>query len=629
MNWLRLSSFFKLLTLCFALQSAHAWAGDLITSRAYFEDAATTRSFDTVKNEAFTTYEGVLSRGYTKSATWIRLEISPPPTEIKDDQVVLLIKPVYLDQITMFDPLDPRGAERVAGDTTPFQTQEYKSLYHAFVISNVNKPRVVWLRVATTSTTTVVTEALTYSEMVAKEFEEQLFAFCVLAVMGMFMLHGFINWLNHRESLYALFVTRQAYLFMYAATLFGLHRYLLHKVVNPLQLDLLYSYFVVGATAISLVFERKFQLEYMLNKYGRYAWNVLMVWVVVVCMTVVFGEAMIALRLNMLLNVVGLIASLLIAIFCIERQKVELTFDVKLLDKTLVVGYYVIVNLVLLGSALSFLGLTQANHYTVNILIYYTLIAGALMTVLMQLRTNKLIKAHNDFERGLLLSQQQTALERARREEQAHLLHMLMHELKNPLAIIEMAQHANNDKATTDAYISRSVKNMKDVIDRCIKTDKLSEGNVQTHIEAVDLRDFVSDCIDARGQEKQHITLKCEQQLHVKTDQQLLGVMLNNLLDNAIRYGDPVAPVELTAYKKTNEQGADGVALTISNRPSLASWPDADKVFTKYYRSEGAKAKSGTGLGLYLVRTLARLVGGECRYMPDDRFIKFELWLPS
>jgi len=626
MNCLRLSNLFKLLALCLALVSANASASDLIASRAYFEDAAASRSFDQVKEEVFTPYDGVLSRGYTKSATWIRLEISPSP---RDDQVVLLIKPVYLDQITLFDPLDLRGTERAAGDTTSFDTQEYKTLYHAFVLSAVNKPRVVWLRVATTSTTTVVIEALPRTEMVENQFQELLFEFCVLAIMGMFVLHGLINWFNHREPLYALFVTRQVYLFFYTATLFGLHRYLLHKFVNPLQLDLLYSYFVVGATAISLVFERKFQLEYMLNKFGRYVLNVLMVWIVVVCMAMAFGATMIALRLNMLLNAVGLIALLLIAIFCIDRQKIERSVDVKLLDKTLVVGYYAIINVVLLGSALSFLGVTQANHYTVNILIYYTLIAGALMTILMQLRTNKLIKAHNDYEHGLSLSQQQVAMEKARREEQAHLLHMLMHELKNPLAIIEMAQHADNDKETTISYISRSVKNMNDVIDRCVKADRLSEGNVQTYIEQVDLYDFVVKCLAERDPDEHDIKLICGNELNVKTDQQLLKVMINNLLDNAIRYGDPAAPVEVAAYQKVDVEGVNGVAITISNRPSVVSWPDTDKVFSKYYRSEGAKAKSGTGLGLYLVRTLARLLGGECRYIPDEKFIKFELWLPS
>jgi len=87
--------------------------------------------------------------------------------------------------------------------------------------------------------------------------------------------------------------------------------------------------------------------------------------------------------------------------------------------------------------------------------------------------------------------------------------------------------------------------------------------------------------------------------------------------------------VLVQAKKQMNVAGEQGVCITVSNRPSAASWPDPDRIFTKYYRSAGAEAQSGTGLGLYLVRTLARLVGGDCVYAPDEKNIRFELWLPS
>jgi signal transduction histidine kinase len=69
--------------------------------------------------------------------------------------------------------------------------------------------------------------------------------------------------------------------------------------------------------------------------------------------------------------------------------------------------------------------------------------------------------------------------------------------------------------------------------------------------------------------------------------------------------------------------------LRISNLPGPSGWPDVDKIFAKYYRSGGAQRRSGTGLGLYLSRSMAERLGGTLRYIPDQQNIRFELWLPA
>lgn len=71
-----------------------------------------------------------------------------------------------------------------------------------------------------------------------------------------------------------------------------------------------------------------------------------------------------------------------------------------------------------------------------------------------------------------------------------------------------------------------------------------------------------------------------------------------------------------------------GVTITVANKTGIAAWPEADKVFKKYYRSTGAKMISGTGLGLFLVASMARIIGATCTYAPDDTYVRFELWLP-
>jgi signal transduction histidine kinase len=621
------ASIYKLLLAFFmACVGVTAFANDHITSRSYWQDETELATLEQAQSQRYKAFEGVLSRGYTNSPIWIRLTITPP----KDaDKLVLRIRPMYLDEVVLFDPLDMTGKERKVGDTTSYRDNEYKSLAHTFEIPSGQQPRDIWLRLKSTSTTLISIEAFTPDEMHDSEFDLQLSSFAMLAVVAMFMLLVLISWINHRESLYALFVVRQVYYFFYTASLFGIHRYVLSDVMSASNLDLLYSWIVIGATALSFGFEYKFLSEYSPPKWARAVLKGLLIWSVCLVLLMLSGHVHQALKFNMLLNTVGVVTLFLLSAAFIDDKKSQTNPTQSRLPKKVVVCYYLSINLVLIFSLMPYLGVMKGNEFAVNGLVFYTLCSGLVMTVLMQLRASQIRKAQSEFEQELLISKKQVELEKSRREEQTHLFHMLMHELKNPLAIIDMALLAKNDLEKTSAYVNRAVGNMKAILDRCVKADKLTEGNVDVHKVSVNVNKFLRDLIDTDGHSDARVTLEVEGILTLNTDEQFFDAMCRNLVDNAVRYGDHMMPVMVQAQSKSNAEGIAGVSITVSNRPSSASWPDADKVFKKYYRSAGAEAQSGTGLGLYLVRTLARLVAGDCVYVPDEKNIRFELWLPS
>jgi signal transduction histidine kinase len=615
-----------LLFAIFSLQAGNAFAAELITNKSYVVDDTSQKSFEQISTELTTAYTGVLSRGYTNAAVWLKLEITPPVDAAEDDEIVLRIRPVYLDEISLFDPLDKSGKTRTVGDSVPLTANEFTSLSHTLVIPAGDKPRDIWLRVKATSTSLVSVEAMMHHEMMQSELTLNLAYFGLLAIIGMFALLVLVNWINNRESLYALFVVRQIYYFFYTASLFGIHRMVFANFAG-INLDAAYSWLVVIATALSFWFEYRFLREYSPPKWAKAVLYVLMCWSFTAIALMLLGQTMLSLRVNMLLNTIGSVTLLVLSIFFIDAKKVKATTDKVLLSKRMVVSYYLTVTFVLSFSLLPYLGWVQGNEFPLNGLVAYTLCSGLFMTALMQHRANKQRLVQDEYEKKLMLSDQAVTLEKQRREEQTHLLHMLMHELKTPLSIIELALVANNDQETTSDYVSRAVGNMKDILDRCVKTDRLTEGNVDIRLAELNLNQHIAELVESKTGTA--INFLAAQTFKVKTDSQFLTVMLSNLLDNAQRYGDEQEAIEVVALQKQNAAGAQGVSITISNRPSTASWPDAERVFTKYYRSAGAEAQSGTGLGLYLVRTLARLVGGECLYVPDEKYIRFELWLPS
>jgi len=108
--------------------SAPAWALDHIAQRSYWQDASGQMAWPEVQGQHFTPIAGVLSLGYTPAAVWVKLRITPPQPRPANDKLILRIRPVYLDEISLFDPLDTSAKSRVVGDRTNFSDEEYKSL---------------------------------------------------------------------------------------------------------------------------------------------------------------------------------------------------------------------------------------------------------------------------------------------------------------------------------------------------------------------------------------------------------------------------------------------------------------------------------------------------------------------
>lgn len=102
-----------------------------------------------------------------------------------------------------------------------------------------------------------------------------------------------------------------------------------------------------------------------------------------------------------------------------------------------------------------------------------------------------------------------------------------------------------------------------------------------------------------------------------------LRQILRNLLSNALRYGGPRVEIVLANH---------GEQASIQVRDDGSGIPEDDqaKVFDPYFRGkQGSRQPVSVGLGLYVSRQLARLMGGDLVYRYENDQSVFELWLPS
>lgn len=82
-------------------------ANDHILEKSYWTDVTANASFEQAQIATYTPFESVLNKGYSPNVQWIRLKISAF-SEGEPDSLVLRIRPIYLDEISLFDPADTR-----------------------------------------------------------------------------------------------------------------------------------------------------------------------------------------------------------------------------------------------------------------------------------------------------------------------------------------------------------------------------------------------------------------------------------------------------------------------------------------------------------------------------------------
>jgi len=232
------------------------------------------------------------------------------------------------------------------------------------------------------------------------------------------------------------------------------------------------------------------------------------------------------------------------------------------------------------------------------------------------------LQARMDLDRA----QSQVQAQRTRLEEQQHFMAMLTHEIKNPLATIRLTLDMLQGDESRRQRIGRAITDVEAILERCRQVDRLEQGDWPSDSRACVLAQLVDD-VAAHGKEPWRIRVTHEPpDATVHTDPLLLSMALGNLIDNALKYG-AAAPVEVRTHPWT--QGpAPQVAVTVSNQAGPGGPPDGSRLFSKYHRGAEALGKSGSGLGLYLVRGIMDRLGGAVSHTSSGERVSFTLTLP-
>jgi two-component system sensor histidine kinase MprB len=143
----------------------------------------------------------------------------------------------------------------------------------------------------------------------------------------------------------------------------------------------------------------------------------------------------------------------------------------------------------------------------------------------------------------------------------------------------------------------------------------------QLRVEEVQLEELVSDAVERARARAPHATFVTSlSPVQVRVDPVLVERAVGNLLDNAVKYSPPGAPIEVTVR--------DGEVVVADHGPGIAA-EDLPRIFDRFYRAASARAKPGAGLGLAIVREAAEAHGGSAIAESTAAGARFRLTLPA
>ena len=597
--------------LCLAAMAPLAQAQDRITERAVFEDTSGRLGFAAARDREYQSFTGLLGRGFSRSAFWIRLRIEPgAPTP--DGRLIVRVRPSYLDQISLYDPDFQRDGPVTSGDRFPSDRDAYPSLHFNFAIPQGAAPRHIWLRLKTTSTNLMLVEVLSPHQALQRDRAHELTFAPYLTLQLLFLLWGLVHWLQGRETLLGAFVLKQSLGLLYALAYLGYFRLFWPDLLWPLSPSLLLTILIVLFVASAYYFDYRLLREFGPNPWLLGLFRMILPLFALALLLVALGEVGKALTLTNVLALILPFHSLATAI-SIPAHDPQPGDEPRLVPKPYIVALYVLIVISLSISSFPAMGLVPAGVWSINGFLFYTLWTGLAVVILLQIRAQRLARRRAELAMAYRDAQQHSERETAKRQEMGRFLAMLTHELKTPLAILRMVLGAAHRTPTLSMQADQAIDDMAAVIERCALADRLDNSLLTPQVNECDVQAQVRELVEHRPMPERFELTGAVARVH--TDSALLRIIITNLLDNALKYSPPQSPVSLR-LEPAAHHGIDGIALEVANRPGKSGQPDPDRLFDRYYRHSKAHNVTGSGLGLFLCKGMAHLIEGDIDYRP-------------
>ena len=221
----------------------------------------------------------------------------------------------------------------------------------------------------------------------------------------------------------------------------------------------------------------------------------------------------------------------------------------------------------------------------------------------------------------ILLQRHARRLAEEKRQVRFQFISVLAHELKAPIGAVQgylrilRDQLPNVDQAKREYMIDRSLlrlEGMQKLIFDLLDLTRIESGRKKRNLIKVDLAAVARDCIETfqtAAEERQiAVELHVPRVVALTADRNEIEIILNNLISNAVKYNRDGGRIDVTLAETDA-----GATLEVTDTGIGMSPEEVDRLFDEFVRIKNAKTRNiiGSGLGLSIVKRLARLYNGD------------------
>ncbi len=195
-------------------------------------------------------------------------------------------------------------------------------------------------------------------------------------------------------------------------------------------------------------------------------------------------------------------------------------------------------------------------------------------------------------------------------KQQQNFMMAITHELKTPIATAQLnlqtLQKRKLDETKQQKLISNTLQEANRLNNLCnniLFAAQLDAGKYTASLQSINLSNLVKNGLeDCKNRFPERIIkYDIEDDVHIGGDEFLLQMLLNNLIENAIKYSPKEEPINLIVAKNITETTLSVIDFGVGILDD-----EKNNIFKKFYRvgNENTRKAQGTGLGLYLCKKI-------------------------